>query len=282
MILNDVADDTGFLVELSPSVDAETLRHRDLHVLHVATVPDRLEKRVGKPEVEDVLHRLFSEVVIDTEDRLLREELVEDVVQLLRRGQIPPEGLLDDHAGVGDAVRLSQLSDDLAEQARRNRKVMRRTVAVAELRPKPGERVGVVVVAVDVSELRNQLREGVWIEAAVLGQRGTCPLHELIEGPPRLGDADDQEVQLPAPRHGLERREDFLVGEIAACTEEDESVGALFIHAPASSRRDRRSRSAWPTVPCSGTDPGSARRSARRARRSGRTPALLRRWQRQS
>src|SRR5262245_58121943 len=136
MILNDVADDTGFLVELSPSVDAETLRHRDLHVLHVATVPDRLEKRVGKPEVEDVLHRFFSEVVIDTEDRLLREELVEDVVQLLRRGQIPAEGLLDDHAGVGGAVRLSQLSDGLAEQARRNRKVVRRTVAVAELSPK--------------------------------------------------------------------------------------------------------------------------------------------------
>ena len=60
--------------------DAEALGHRDLHVLDVVAVPDRLEERVGEAEVEDVLHRLLAEVVVDAEDALLGE----DAVQRLR------------------------------------------------------------------------------------------------------------------------------------------------------------------------------------------------------
>jgi hypothetical protein len=40
----------------------------------------------------------------------------------------------------------------------------------------------------------------------------------LIEIPAGLGYADDREVEIALVQHGLERRKDFLVGQIAGCT----------------------------------------------------------------
>ena len=59
------------------ALDAEALGHRDLHALDVVAVPDRLEERVGETEVHQVLHRLLAEVVVDAEDRRLREDRVQ-------------------------------------------------------------------------------------------------------------------------------------------------------------------------------------------------------------
>ena len=60
VVLDDVANDAGLVVELAAALDAEALGHRDLHVLDVVPIPDRLEERVGEAEIEDVLHRLFA------------------------------------------------------------------------------------------------------------------------------------------------------------------------------------------------------------------------------
>ena len=83
VVLDDVAQRADLLVELAPALHAEVLRHRDLHLAHVVAVPDRLEERVGEPEVEDVLDRLLAEVVVDPEDVLLGEDRVEHLVELL-------------------------------------------------------------------------------------------------------------------------------------------------------------------------------------------------------
>src|SRR4030095_4448474 len=109
MILHDVADRASLLVELATPLDAKALGHRDLDVLHVAPVPDRLEERVGEAEDEDVVDRLLAEVVVDAEDRRLREYRVQDAVQLLRRSEIAAERLLDDHTCLIGAARLRQL-----------------------------------------------------------------------------------------------------------------------------------------------------------------------------
>ena len=54
---------------------ADLLGDRDLHVVDVAPVPDRLEDAVGESEDQDVLHRLLAEVVIDPVDLVLIEHL---------------------------------------------------------------------------------------------------------------------------------------------------------------------------------------------------------------
>ena len=82
----------GLFVEGPAALDAELLRHRDLHALDVLAVPDRLQERVGEAEVEQVLDRLLAEVMVDAEDRRLVEVAQQDAVEGLRRGEVVPNG----------------------------------------------------------------------------------------------------------------------------------------------------------------------------------------------
>ena len=104
MILDDVADGARLVVEGAPALDAEVLGHGDLHALDVIAIPERLQEGVGEAEEEHVVDRPLAEVVIDAEDRRLVEGAEQDAVELLRRGEVVAEGLLDDDAG---AVRRS-------------------------------------------------------------------------------------------------------------------------------------------------------------------------------
>ena len=108
MILDDVADDAGLLVEGAAALDAERLGHRDVHALDVLPVPDRLEKRVGEPEVQDVLHRFLAQVVIDSEDRVFGKRAMERRVERAGRLEVAPERLLDDDAGACRAAGLRE------------------------------------------------------------------------------------------------------------------------------------------------------------------------------
>ncbi|QKK07746.1 MAG: hypothetical protein HND58_05875 [Planctomycetota bacterium] len=59
--LDHVADCARAVVEgAGAGADAESLGGRDLHVVHVRAVPERLEDRVGQTEDEDVLDELLA------------------------------------------------------------------------------------------------------------------------------------------------------------------------------------------------------------------------------
>ena len=74
MALDHVAQRAGLLVVGRAVLDAERLGHGDLDVIDIMPVPDRLEEDVGEAEGEDVLDRLFAEVVIDPVDLPLGED----------------------------------------------------------------------------------------------------------------------------------------------------------------------------------------------------------------
>ena len=134
VVLDHVAGGADAVVVAGAAADAAVLGHRDLHVVDVVGVPDRLEHGVGEAHRQDVLHRLLAEVVVDPEDRARVEDAGEDAVELLRGLEVVAERLLDDdpaprvRAPVGEAV-LLELADDGAEEARRDREV-ERVVAV--------------------------------------------------------------------------------------------------------------------------------------------------------
>jgi hypothetical protein len=50
MVLHDVAYRADRVVEAAASFDAKALGHRDLHVVDVVAIPDRLEERIGEAE----------------------------------------------------------------------------------------------------------------------------------------------------------------------------------------------------------------------------------------
>ncbi len=97
VVLHHVAQRAGLLVERPAAFDAQRFGRGDLHVVNVIAVPDRLEHSVGKAEDQNVLHRLFAEVVVDAEDLALVEDGVDLVVELARRVEVVAEGLFDDH-----------------------------------------------------------------------------------------------------------------------------------------------------------------------------------------
>jgi hypothetical protein len=73
MILHHVPDGTHFFVEAAAVLHTKILGHGDLHAVDVGAVLGRLEKRVGKAKIQQILHRLLAEVMINAENRRLGE-----------------------------------------------------------------------------------------------------------------------------------------------------------------------------------------------------------------
>jgi hypothetical protein len=130
VVLEEVAGRPGLLVEGAAALDADRLGHGDLHVVHVAPVPDRLEDPVGEPEDEQVPDGLLAQVVIDPVDLGLAEDLSDLAVEAARRVQIAAERLLDDDPAPAPAVDLvvhsapAELRDHQGEGRRMGRQVV--------------------------------------------------------------------------------------------------------------------------------------------------------------
>ena len=126
MILDDVARDAGAVEVVAALFHADRFRDRDLHMVNILTIPERLEDPVGEAQNEQVLNRFFAEVMVDAEDLALAEGGHRDAVQLLRRLQVMPERLLDDHPR--ERAAALRIADHLlgAEQLRDDGKKLRR------------------------------------------------------------------------------------------------------------------------------------------------------------
>src|ERR1700730_17450716 len=123
MILEDIARRADFLIETTAPSYAEVLRHRDLHGVNVIPVPDRVEERISKPEVEEVLHWFLAEKVVDAIDGGLGEELMDGPIERLRRGEVATKGFFHDQSRLRRTARLRQSLCDGSEQAGRDRQV---------------------------------------------------------------------------------------------------------------------------------------------------------------
>ena len=77
VVLADVAQRAGRVVELAAPVDAGVLGDGDLDRLDRPAVPQRLEDAVDEAQHQQVLRRLLAQVVVDPQQLLLVEVLVE-------------------------------------------------------------------------------------------------------------------------------------------------------------------------------------------------------------
>ena len=98
--LDHVAQRTGVFVVFGAVLDAEGLGHRYLDMVDVVAVPQRFHDAVSKAVDQQVLHRLLAEVVVDAKDLRFIDDRLQFPVQVARRAEIHPEGLLDDKAPV--------------------------------------------------------------------------------------------------------------------------------------------------------------------------------------
>ena len=112
MVLEDVSDRPGFLIEAAPAFDADVLSYGELHLFHHVTVPDSLDKGVPKAKNQEILNRLLAQVMVNPEDAILGDGLAQSHVEFDRRLQVVPERLLDNHRGAPGQTCLLQLLED--------------------------------------------------------------------------------------------------------------------------------------------------------------------------
>ena len=123
MVDDDVTERTNRVVEVAPILDAEALRHRDLHALDVLAVPHRLEHRVRKAEAEDLLEPHLAQVVVDPEELGLVDVLVQFRGERAGRFEVVTEGLLHDDARMFCQACICKTLHDSSEEERRNLQV---------------------------------------------------------------------------------------------------------------------------------------------------------------
>ena len=68
VILHHVAQRAGLVVIATAMPDTHCFGHGDSHIVNVTPVPNRLEERIGEAERQNVLHRLFAQVMVDAEN----------------------------------------------------------------------------------------------------------------------------------------------------------------------------------------------------------------------
>jgi hypothetical protein len=77
-------------------------------MIDVFLIPEGLENPIGEAEREDILNRLFAQVMIDTVDLVLAEDSTELTIELLGGNQITSKGLFNDQACPG-SIPISML-----------------------------------------------------------------------------------------------------------------------------------------------------------------------------
>ena len=99
VILHHVPQGPGVVIIVGPVAHPVGLRHGDLHVVDVVAVPDGLEQGVGKAKGQDVLDRLFAQIVVDAKNLGFVKDLPQGAVQGPGRGQVMAKGLFHHDAG---------------------------------------------------------------------------------------------------------------------------------------------------------------------------------------
>jgi hypothetical protein len=95
-VLQNITDDTELVKVAATSFSTKRFFERNLNIADRILVPCSTEGYVGKPKNEEVLHHLFTEIVIDTEGLLLGPVLFDRVEELSGRFKVLAKRLLDD------------------------------------------------------------------------------------------------------------------------------------------------------------------------------------------
>ena len=124
VVLDHVPDRAGLVVIAAASGHANRLGHRDLHVIDVLRIPQRLEQDIGEPYRHQVLDGFLAQVMVDAIDLLFPEMAGQRGVQRARGFQIAAKGLFNHDAAVlvRDAM-AGKAAGDITKQRRRDREV---------------------------------------------------------------------------------------------------------------------------------------------------------------
>ncbi len=99
MILDHVAQGAHFVVVASTMLYPHLFGHGNAHIIHIMPVPNWLEERIGKTKCQNVLYRLFAQVMVDAKNLRLVETLRQDPIQFPCGAQIMTNWLFHHNPG---------------------------------------------------------------------------------------------------------------------------------------------------------------------------------------
>ena len=163
MVRYHVAERSGAIVEFTAAFDRDRLGHRDLHVIDMVAVPQRLEQPVGEPQHHDVLDRLLPEIMVDAIDLVFRKDRQQLCIERARRIEIGSERLFDDEPAPGvllaGQARLAELLGSGREYVRRCRQVEQAIAADREPAFHFGQPIADPAVGLPIVEIAAHVKE---------------------------------------------------------------------------------------------------------------------------
>ena len=235
VILQHVAAHAGGVVIARARFHAHRLGHRDLHVIDVVAIPDRLEDGVGKAEDDQVLHGFFAQIVIDAIDLFFGKDVMHLLIQRHGRLQIAPEGFLDDEArpAVFAVIqsRFAEMTHDGGIRFRRRGEIEQAIIGGG--RAQSIEQLAQTRIAVGLIKFRSVI---VQVRGKLIPRRRIeRDAAELLHAVPHFGakrfvgpvaprKADDVALlwQQALLRQRVERRQDLAMRQIAGRAEDDD------------------------------------------------------------
>ncbi len=225
MVDDHVPQRSHRVVEVTSVLDAEVLGHRDLDARDVVAAPDRLEHRVRKAQVEDLLEPHLPEVVVDPVELRLVDRLVQLGGERMRRFLVVAERLLDDDARGLRQPRVGEALDDPPEQERRDLEIEDRQLCALDRGADAVVRRSVAEVSLHVREPGSQTVEHRGVERLARSlDRLARALAQLVDVPVVDGDADDRAIEQAATLEPVQRPERHHLREIAGDPEDHEHV----------------------------------------------------------
>ena len=100
MVRTHVAQRSRGFVIPAALFHAHRFGRRDLHIVDVMAIPDRLENAVAEAEHHQVLHGLFAQVMVDPVNLRFLQRLLDVFIELNGGVEVAAERLLDDHARI--------------------------------------------------------------------------------------------------------------------------------------------------------------------------------------
>ena len=242
VVLNHVSKRAGLFVIPGARADTFFLRDRNLHMVHVFLVEQRLEDAVRKPQDQDVLDGFLSEVVVDPVDLPLVEHRGNRVVDRPGAFQIATDWLLDDQAReralrrAVDEARASELFDRGTEQRRRHRQVVHAisgqpalVLDRVEPRAEPGKAVVLAYRRRNKKQRRREIVPCLRIERPARKSTDSV-LRELairivIEARPSDSNNRHARGKQPVEIEVVERGQELAMRQIAGAAEDHERDG---------------------------------------------------------
>ena len=241
MIRHHVSQGACRFIEAAAMLHPHGLRRGDLHMVHVIAVPQGFDDVVRKAEDHYVLRGLFAEIVIDAIDLLFRQNLLQFLVELLRRFQVVAERLFDDHPRPVAVFFFRQFASaehfcDRREKSRRYRQIeesvserVMNLVRLFNLFLQPLVGLGVLKIAADVIHALSHPVPALELDwrCSVLGYLFAQHLPKTFGGVIVRGEAHNGELLWKKIVRGeiAQRGNQFAFCQIASCAKNDHDAG---------------------------------------------------------